>query len=271
VRPFSLELLGLNCAGGEVMTRRIRYSLVHLGVSASVVAPVVAVALLVWYPAPLASLEGVGLILLIIAAVDVCLGPLLTSIVASPNKSTRELARDLSVIGFVQLAALMYGVHSTFFARPAFVVYNTDRFDIVTPSELVWDSGAGSGDPEMGRIPLTGPKWVQALPPESAEVRNRFLFQAIGGGPDLKQYPQLYRKWPSEPDVIRSRMKGLDTLAENLEAHERAHLTEVLNKAGLVQGEVSYVPLLGRQRMGIALLRRSDLSLVAAMDITPPY
>lgn len=253
------------------MTRRIRYALTHLGISASVVALVVAVVVNIWYPAPLASLEGVGLILLIVVAVDVCLGPLLTSIVASPKKPRRELVRDLSIIGFVQLAALAYGVHSTFVARPAFVVYNTDRFDIVTPSELVREGGGGGGDPELGRVPLVGPKWVQALPPKSLEVRNRLLFQAATGGADLKQYPELYRKWPGEPGIIRERMKGLKTLAKYLNASERDRLAEVLSQAGLVEEEVSYVPILGRQRTGIALLKRSDLSVVAAMDITPPY
>jgi len=253
------------------MTRRIRYALTHFGISASVVALVVAVVLNIWYPAPLASLEGVGLILLIVVVVDVCLGPLLTSIVASPKKPKRELVRDLSIIGLVQLVALAYGVHSTFVARPAFVVYNTDRFDIVTPSELVREGGGGGGDPELAKVSLAGPKWVQALPPESLEVRNRLLFQAATGGADLKQYPELYRRWPGEPGIIRERMKGLDTLAKNLEASERDRLSQVLTTAGLVEKDVSYVPLLGRQRMGIALLRRSDLSVIAAMDITPPY
>ena len=87
----------------------------------------------------------------------------------------------------------------------------------------------------------------------------------------MKQYPELYRTWPGEPGIIRERMKGLDTLAKNLEAGERDRLSQVLTKAGLVEKDVSYVPLLGRQRMGIALLRRSDLSVIAAMDITPPY
>jgi hypothetical protein len=258
-------------ADPQVMKHRIRYGLTHLVISATVVAAVIAVVLKIWYPGSLAALEGVGLILLIVVLVDVCLGPLLTSVVASPKKPRRELVRDLAIIALIQVAALAYGVHSTFAARPVFVVYNTDRFDIVTSSELVWDEGVRDGDPELADVPLDGPRWVQTLPPKSIEARNRLMFQAVGGGPDLKQYPELYRKWPGEPAIVRERMKDLETLRQHMQPAELGRIEAVLAGAGLREDEVAYVPLLGRQRIGVALLRRSDLSVVAAVDVRPPY
>jgi hypothetical protein len=116
---------------------RLRFALGHLALSAVVVSAFVSLVLLVWYPAPLGRLEGVFPVLMLLVAVDVCLGPLLTLIVASPTKPRRSLYRDLTIIGVAQFAALGYGAHSTFVARPAFIVYNADRFDIVMPSELV--------------------------------------------------------------------------------------------------------------------------------------
>lgn len=255
----------------DVTNYRLRFALGHLAISAITVSAFISFVMLVWYPAPLGRLEGVFAILILLVVVDVCLGPLLTLVVASPTKSRRSLYRDLAIIGLAQAAALGYGAYSTFIARPAFIVFNADRFDIVTPSELVWDAGAEVGESDISQVSFTGPKWVHALPPDSVEVRNRLLFQAVGGGPDLKQYPQYYRKWPGDPELVRSRMKGLDALEAELRGSARNHLVEVLKEAGLRNEDVSYVPILGRQGTGIALLKRTDLSLVAAMNIDPSY
>src|SRR5882724_5011733 len=87
---------------------RLRFFLSHLAISATVVGAAITFIAFVWYPPPLAQLEGIFKILLVMAGVDVCAGPLCTLVVASPNKSRRRLARDLAVIGAVQLAALGY-------------------------------------------------------------------------------------------------------------------------------------------------------------------
>ena len=88
---------------------RLRFAVTHFLISAAVVGTFVAFVLFVLYPSPLSWLEGVTLVLLLVIAVDLCLGPLLTAIVSSPLKPRRELVRDLTAIGVVQLAALGYG------------------------------------------------------------------------------------------------------------------------------------------------------------------
>lgn len=252
------------------MNVRFRYAAAHAAISAAAVGLFAAAVLLVWYPDPLFRLEGVAPILLLLFAVDVCLGPLLTLLVASAEKPRRELIRDLSVIGAVQLTALGYGAYSTYIARPAFIVFNADRFDIVTNGELVRSEKTGPQQSALGTPSWTGPKWVHVLPPESPAERSDLLFSAVLGGPDLKHYPHLYRPWPASQIDVSDRLRPLSSL-QNLSDLQIRRLERARAGTSLTESQLAFVPLMGRQRLGIVLLKRADLSVVAVLDLPPPY
>ena len=248
---------------------RLKFALTHLAVSALVVGGFLVVVLLVLFPAPIARLEGVYAVLALVLVVDVCLGPLLTGIVASPKKSPRELVRDLSLIALVQFAALGFGAYSVVVARPAFVVFNTDRFDIVTPSELVWRQIDGV-QPAFTFAPRFGPEWVQAVPPKDVAMRNELLFEAVQGGADLKNLPHLFQPWPAELASVRERIRPLSELFELGEAH-RGAVAHALRSANATEAQVGYVPLLGRQATGVVLVRLTDATIVDVLSIRPNY
>lgn len=252
------------------LSRRARVGLSHAAVSAILVGALWAFVLFVWYPGVIARLEGVWFILLMLAAVDVGLGPGLTLIIASPSKPRRELMRDVGVIALVQISALVYATYSIYTSRPAFVVYNKDRFDIVTPSELVWRPDEMPSAQVFRSAPVLGPAWVQALPPASLEKRNELLLSATIGGPDLKNLPHLFHPFPTNRDAIRERAKPVDALTRLGEA-QRKTVLDAISAAGEKPEDVLYVPLLGRQATGVVLLRRSDMSVVKALAVTPVY
>ena len=249
---------------------RIRFAVTHFLISAAVVGTFVAFVLFVLYPSPLSWLEGVTLVLLLVIAVDLCLGPMLTAIVSSPAKPRRELIRDLTAIGLVQLAALGYGAYSVYVARPAFVVFNADRFDIVTPSELVWRDGGAATDKSLQALPVIRPVWTQAIAPASIKERNELVMESALGGPDLKNLPHLFHPFPTDKDAIRERAKPISELI-SLGADQKAAVLSAIGSAGEKPEDVLYVPLLGRQSTGVVLLRRSDLSVVQALAIAPVY
>lgn len=93
-----------------------------------------------WYPAPYRQMLDVGHIYLLVLAVDVVCGPLLTLILASSTKSRRERWLDFSLIGLIQLAALAYGMHSVWVAPPVALVFETDRLVVVTANEVNTDA-----------------------------------------------------------------------------------------------------------------------------------
>jgi len=87
-------------------------------------------------PPPFQSLLGVGAIFVLLLGVDVVCGPLLTLILASPSKSVRERWVDLGLVGLVQVAALLYGLHAVWAARPVVLAFETDRLVVVTANQV---------------------------------------------------------------------------------------------------------------------------------------
>lgn len=252
-------------------SRRLRLFLSHLLLSAAAVSAVAAAVLLVWYPRPLFSLQGAPIILMIVVFVDVVIGPLLTLIVSSPNKSSRSLFRDLAIIGTVQLAALAYGAHSLFIARPAFIVFNTDRFDVVVANELARNEKLEYRDPRFASTPILGPVWVVALPADSVEERNRMLFSVVvEGGPDIKDYPALYEAWPPKRRIEETRLKPLNELMAASSDGNHVGL-DVMRDSGLRQNELAYVPIVGREKTGVVILNRDTLKVVHTSDVSPKY
>ncbi len=90
----------------------------------------------VWYPYPYAELTGGLALYKLVISVDIVCGPLLTLIFASPSKKLKERMVDFFLIGMIQLAALIYGLHSVSLARPVVVAFEADRMNVVTATEV---------------------------------------------------------------------------------------------------------------------------------------
>ena len=76
----------------------------------------------VWYPLPYFSVDGGWQGIRIVAAVDLVLGPLITFLIFDLSKSRREITFDLLTIATIQIAALVYGVMTTYEQRPVAIV-----------------------------------------------------------------------------------------------------------------------------------------------------
>ncbi len=81
-----------------------------------------------WYPQPHFSASGGWQGLIIIALVDLVLGPLLTLIIYNITKPRKELVLDLSIIVIIQLSALFYGIHTVYSQRPTALVFWESQF-----------------------------------------------------------------------------------------------------------------------------------------------
>src|SRR3954447_14440724 len=151
------------------LTRYTRWQAapIHLLASAIIAAIVFSTMRLLWYPAPYFSAAGGAILLLLLVAVDVFIGPLLTLIVFDPRKKNLKL--DLSIIVALQVAALMYGGYVMFSARPVFVAFAGDRFELVAANEIS-RSDLDKAALEQRSLPLAGPKLVGTrLPADPVE------------------------------------------------------------------------------------------------------
>lgn len=161
----------------------------HFGICLAIAAGVVTLMLAVWYPRPLFEAAGGNDLLFILVGVDVVLGPLLTLIVFKSGKP--GMAFDLMVIGLLQAAALAYGAHVVALARPAFIVFVKDRFELVTAVELDAQELAAAKYPEFRAPPWGGPMLAAAdLPTDPAE-RQKMIELAMSGI-DVQSFPRYY-------------------------------------------------------------------------------
>jgi hypothetical protein len=233
---------------------------VHLLTSIGIAVLVGALVFGVWYPPPYGELAGGRELFLLVLAVDVICGPLLTLVLFSPTKPRMELGRDLGVVALIQLAALGYGINTVWQVRPIFLVQEIDRFKVVGALDL--DSGAVAVlSRELQPHWWKGPQVFAIREPKDAEERNKILFESVQGGRDYAERPEFYLLYEGE-NALKSlkRAKPLavflqkqpdqSAAAQKLATEKKADITQwmylpvvarqdwvaVLNKQGQIQG-----------------------------------
>lgn len=179
----------------------------HLLISVAIAAGALALMLLVWYPHPLFKAAGGDDLLFILVGVDVVIGPLITLLIFRTGK--RGLKFDLAVIGVLQLSALAYGVGIVYLARPAYIVFVRDRFEVVTAVELRPDALAEGRLPQFRRVPVGGPRWAYGEFPADPQERRRLLEFALSGL-DLQHFPRYYRPYREHRDEILARAQSIE-------------------------------------------------------------
>jgi hypothetical protein len=212
---------------------------IHLLLSAAIAAAALALMLLVWYPHPLFVAAGGNDLLLLLVGVDVIIGPLITLIIFKPGK--KGLKFDLVAIGVLQLAALVYGAGIVYLARPAFIVFVKDRFEVVTAVELKPEELAAAQDPRFARVPVTGPVWVYGAFPTGAAERNRMVELALAGL-DLQHFPRYYRPYEEGVKDILARAMTIER-TRRTDPNAAKVVDAWLAESGTPEDAVRYVDL----------------------------
>lgn len=250
------------------MWLKLRAGLIHLGISAFVIIGVLALVRAVWYPGAYFDAMGPGSVLLLVVLVDLCMGPLITTIIYAPAK--KSLKADLAVVAALQLAAFLYGVSVVFAGRPAYLVFNVDRFTMVAASEISEEEQSAAA---LRTLPLTGPQLVGVKTPEDKAERERVLFSAVQGGADLPQMPKHYVPYESLRAEVQRRILPWAAVTAHKPRSEQAEaqtlLDACLQKHGLTLAEVGFVPVQARRQDMVAVVARADATLIDMMPIDP--
>jgi len=242
------------------MSSRIKAFLIHLLISALLAALVLFLVFFIWYPAPLDEALGVTNIFLILMIIDVVIGPACTLLVYKPEK--RDLLADLMIIVALQLGALGFGLWTIAEGRPVWLVFNIDRFDVVSAVDID-DRHLSDASPEYQTPSWSGPRWVRANPPADVELRSRILLEATLGGADIAQRPNLYAQLDTLSETIRKRALPLDKLNE---FNDQAAVRNALEKWPLAS---AWVPLMARARPMVVLLDDDRTKPVSIVDLRP--
>ncbi|HXU40784.1 MAG TPA: TfpX/TfpZ family type IV pilin accessory protein [Burkholderiales bacterium] len=221
---------------------RWRASGLHLLISIAVAVGVLALMLSLWYPGPLFEAAGGNDLLFILVGVDVVVGPLITLVIFRSGK--RGLKFDLGVIAALQIGALIYGMHAVYLARPAFIVFVADQFQVASAAQLDPEELAKAKYPEFRQPPLGGPMLAFAVvPTDPVEFRQFVILGAAGH--DLQEFPRLFVPYAERTAQVLARSLTL-TRVRQLEPQTAKIVDAWLAQSGTREADVRYVPLRGR-------------------------
>ncbi len=193
-----------------------------------------------WYPYPYRELAGGRELFLIVVAVDVVCGPLLTAILYNPLKSRRELFLDLGLVALLQLAALGYGLYTVAQARPVYLVYEVDRFQIVSAADVQLEELK----PDLGGLhvlPWYGPKIIGVRSPRDGDEKLKSVELSLQGlEPSVR--PDWWQAYELSKEQVLSRAQPVDVLRR-----QRPEGTSLIDKAvaesGQAESTLLWVPL----------------------------
>lgn len=248
----------------------VRYRLVragiHLLLSLGVVGLIAALMFLIWYPEPYRSLSGGLHLFMILVLVDVTLGPCATLVVSGPRKPAREWRTDMALIVLLQLAALGYGMWTVYQARPVYLAFEVDRFRTIhavdVPASLL-----PMAPPGFQSLPGMGPKRVAVRPFRDEQERIDATLAALSGV-FLGARPDLWMPYEDATRTVLDQARPIDELMSRKPAY-RASIVQAIEAAKLAQGEVSYLPLAGRQDFWTVLLDARTAEPFAFLPIDP--
>lgn len=222
----------------------------HLLISIAVAVSVLALMLSLWYPGELFQAMGGNDLMLILVGVDVVVGPLITLVIFRSGK--RGLKFDLGAIAALQIGALVYGLHAVYLARPAFLVFVQDQFQVVSAAELDPEELAKARYPEFREPPLGGPRLAFAeVPTDPAEVKKFAILGFLGH--DLQQFPKFFAPYAERTATVLARASPLARL--RMQDPPAAKVVDAwLAQSGTREADVRFVWLRARRAWMAVLL-----------------
>ena len=238
----------------------------HLLVSATIGAAVLAAMIFVWYTPPYFEAAGGNDLVLLMVGVDVALGPLLTLAVFNPGKGLGKLRFDLAVIALFQLTALAYGVHVMFIARPAYLVFAVDRFDLVMNNQLS-DAELAKASPPWNARPLGKPPTVGARVPTDPKLKEESLFLALSGV-DLPQQPRYYVAYASIAVEAAKRAQPLAELRK-LNPDAQRTIDAIVAQSGRTEDRLAFLAARAPHRDFAVIVDRDSGAIVERAMLKP--
>lgn len=242
------------------MSIRLKFFLSHLSISILIALIVVGAVFFAWYPVPLSTAVGVTQIFLMMLAIDVIIGPLLGCLVYKEGKKT--LKCDLSVIIFIQIAALCYGVFSIEQGRPIWVVFNVDRFELVRKNDIILEK-IDQAQSQFQHIPWLKPQYAATEFAKNIEQRNDEMFAEVFSGISIAQRPERYVELSQAKNQIQKRALPLKELEQyNLK-------TGVERTLAKYPDANAWLPLKANAVDMVVLINKEKVEVIKIVDLRP--
>jgi hypothetical protein len=216
---------------------------IHLLISSAVAIVAAALVFGVWFPGIYRQVAGGRDLFVLVSSVDVVLGPLLTFAVFNLKKDWSELRRDLAVIGAIQLAALVYGLITVYGARPVAMVFETDRFRVITVTQVDMEE-LPKARPEYRQLPLSGPWVLGARAAKPGAEANEALFKGLRGV-DRAQRPQFWQPYAESTSEVLLRARPVTALTAKY-PELAGDVKAKLQSLNVDEASAKFLPLIGR-------------------------
>ncbi len=239
---------------------RARAAAIHGAASLGVAVLAAALVFELWYPWPYRVISGGTELFLLLTSIDVVMGPLLTFTVFNPDKPRQALRRDLAVVVALQMAALGYGLHTVFLARPVVLALEDDRFRVVAAADVQHD--------ELPRAPhglrtlsLTGPRLISTTVPSDGKEKYDAIMLGLSGV-DIGMRPSFWRLW--DETARRDALAKSKPMAELIERRPDQRASAAADAAlnGRAVAQVRYLPMLARRSDWVVLIDATSADVI---------
>jgi len=246
---FRLKAFGLHLLGSSVALTLILGTL-YLG----------------WYRWPGWYLADVSHVVVVMAGVDIVLGPLMTFVIARATKPRHELARDISMIVAVQLFALIYGTVSLWHGRPLYYAFSENVLQMVQAYDIDAQELTLARRQNVELVPhwYSLPRWIWAPLPQNPDERSKIVASAIGGGNDVISMPRYYKRWEQGLPALRTQLKKVDDVGY-FPPKDKKVLKKRMQAAGLAADALDSMPLTGRGHPLLAVFDRTSVTITAIL------
>ena len=223
---------------------RLGASAIHLAISLSIALLAALLVFGVWFPFPYREISGGRDLFLLVIAIDVVMGPLITLVIFNRAKSSRHLTMDFSVVGVLQLAALCYGLFTVFISRPVHLVFEYHRMAVVHAVDV--DPKLLSQAPAaLQSLPLSGPTLLSLRAFKTSDEQFTSTLQAAQGLAQAAQ-PALWQPYEAGRVDILKEAKPVAQLKSRF-PNQAAAIDSAVAKSGFGADKLGYLPLLGRK------------------------
>lgn len=242
------------------MNQRVKFFLSHLSISFLIALIAVGVIFFVWYPYPLAQAVGATQLFIMLIAIDVIVGPIMTLLIY--KKDLKVFKMDLVIIVIIQMAAFLYGFYSIAQGRPAWIVFNQNKFELVRVNNQFTDN-AKKIPKEFEKVSWFGPKYVSVIPSSNSKQREDDLFMEALGGVSLAQKPERY--------------VPLNTIAQKMQQQAQSlKQLELYNDADTVKKilvkypqATAYLPLKSNKLDMVVLVNKREMKIISIVNLRP--
>lgn len=236
---------------------KLKAFFVHLAISLVIVSTAYLFICLSWYPAPLIKATDAGKIFVMILLVDLILGPLSTFIVYKKNKKT--LRMDLTIIVLIQLSALGYGLYSVYQARPVWIAYVVDRFELIRANDII------ESKEQLYILPKFGPEYIYVdLARLNASEKLDSILDETTYSISPAQRPKFYNDYGLAQPLIIKNSQNINLLNDYNNPIEVKDILQKFPKAD------SFLPLKANAvDMTVLIDRKNNGKVVAVVDLRP--